>query len=72
MIKNKKPTPLPNITFVGARLGKLPPGFISNGDSTITLRQDQSKPFYHKDAETIIRLYPELYKAVETRRLVKK
>ena len=62
---SKKSTPPPNIAFVGARAGYEPVRVITNGDSpAIKLRKNQTKPFYHKQAKTIIRLYGWLYKAV--------
>jgi hypothetical protein len=66
MPKNsKKFTPPPNIAFVGAKLGKEPLRAITDGDSPIiNLPANQSKPFYHKRAKTIIRLYGYLYKPV--------
>lgn len=56
----------PNVAFVGAKRGKEPILFISNGDLTIRLPKDQSKPFHHPDAARIVRLLPELYKPVQT------
>jgi hypothetical protein len=54
----------PNIAFVGGKDGKEPLPLINNGSSTIVLPADQSKPFFHVDAKTIIRLFPWLYKKV--------
>ena len=63
--KSKRPAPLPNIAFIGAKLNLEPLRVITNGDSpTIKLPKNQSKPFYHKDAKTILRLYGWLYKPV--------
>lgn len=54
----------PNIAFTGAKDDKQPLLSITNGDTVIKLPKNQSKPFYHKDAKTIIRLYGYLYKKV--------
>lgn len=54
----------PNIAFVGGREGREPLRAINNGSSEILLPADQSKPFYHEQASTIIRLYGWLYKPV--------
>jgi hypothetical protein len=54
----------PNISFVGDKDGKRPLRQIVNGDQTIKLPANQSKPFFHKDAKVIIRLYGWLYKPV--------
>lgn len=51
----------PNIAFVGK---KDAPAKISDGMDTLVLPEDQSKPFYHKDAVRIIQIAPELYKPV--------
>jgi hypothetical protein len=62
---NKKSSPKePNIHFVGAKDGFQPLSSITNGDAVIKLPKTQSKPFFHKDAKTIVRLYGWLYKQV--------
>lgn len=55
----------PNICFVGAKDGREPFSLINNGSETIVLPEDQSKPFYHAEASTIVRLYGWLYKPVK-------
>jgi hypothetical protein len=55
----------PNIAFVGAKDKKEPLRTIVNGDQVIKLPANQSKPFFHKEAKVIIRLYGWLYKRVE-------
>ena len=55
----------PNIAFVGGKDGRQPIRQIVNGDQVIKLPANQSKPFFHKDAKVITRLYGWLYKPVE-------
>jgi hypothetical protein len=62
--KDLQNTPEPNIAFVGEKDGKQPLLQIHNGDTTIILPEDQSKPFYHAEAKTIVRLFRYLYKPV--------
>jgi len=63
--ENPQPDELPhNIAFVGEKNGYQPLTAIHNGDQTIVLPEDQSKPFYHVEAKTIIRLFRYLYKPV--------
>lgn len=62
-----KPTPSPNIAFVGGKGGYRPLLLINNGDREIVMPQDQRKPFFHAEAATICRLFPWLYKAVKTK-----
>lgn len=57
----------PNIAFVGKKNGREPLRRITNGDQMISLPKNQSKPFYHKDAKLIIRLYGWLYKTVKSK-----
>ena len=62
-ISNKQSAP--NIAFVGRdKNGFQPLTEINNGDTTIALPEDQSKPFYHPEAKTICRLFPHHYKRV--------
>lgn len=55
----------PNIVFVGGRDGREPFREIINGDEKIKLPVNQAKPFYHKNADVICRLFGWLYKRVE-------
>ena len=73
--QDKKPVadkPEPNIAYVGkpeeeGREHDAPQTKIKQFRQTITLpsAEEQQKPFYHKDAGTIISLFPHLYKRVE-------
>jgi hypothetical protein len=55
----------PNIAFVGRAKNHFQPlTVINNGDTMIVLPEDQSKPFFHQEAATIIRLFPTHYKPV--------
>lgn len=55
----------PNLAFVGKKDGKEPFTQINNGNTTIILPEDQSKPFYHAEASTICQLFPLIYKPVK-------
>lgn len=62
---SKEIGPSPNIAYVGEPGGELP--YINNSlDGKINLpdAQVQKKPFYHENANTIIQLFPMLYKKV--------
>jgi hypothetical protein len=55
----------PNIAFVGRNKNRFEPlRQINNGDMTIKLPADQSKPFFHPDGKKICKLYPHHYKPV--------
>lgn len=54
----------PNIAFVGQKLNREALRKISDGMDTIRLPEDQTKPFFHKDAARIVQIAPELYKPV--------
>lgn len=58
----------PNIAFVGKKDRRDPLLLINNGDTTIVLPANQSKPFFHLEAAVIVRLYPLLYKPVLPRK----
>lgn len=60
----KKTPKTPNIAFVGNRNGFDPILEINTEPKNIKLPKNQSKPFYHKQAKEIIRLFPYLYKKV--------
>lgn len=62
-----KPKREPNIAFIGGKDRKDPLRTIVNGDQVIKLPKDQSKPFFHKEAKVICRLYGWLYKPVQPR-----
>jgi hypothetical protein len=68
MPRKKKTAPVepgaPNIAFVGEKNGHQPLQLINNGDATIVMPEDQSKPFHHAEAKTICKLYGWLYKPV--------
>lgn len=65
MRKKTSQSESPNIAFVGReKNGFQPVGLINNGDTTIVMPEDQSKPFYHPDAAVIIKLFPHVYKPV--------
>lgn len=51
------------IMFVGKN-GAKPRRTITDGNDTITLPEDQSKPFAHEKAQAILRHAPHLYKKV--------
>lgn len=64
MAKNDQP----NIAFIGReKNGFQPLTLINDGDTTIVLPADQSKPFFHAEAKRIIRLYPWIYKPVKSK-----
>jgi hypothetical protein len=60
----EEPSENPNIAFVGSRDNREPFSLINNGDTTIVMPEDQSKPFFHPDAAMICKLFPWLYKPV--------
>ena len=62
MKKSEKPQP--NIAFIGAKNGYSPVRLINTEPKNLRLPANQSKPFYHKHAEVIVRLFPYLYKKV--------
>ncbi|HEX8248970.1 MAG TPA: hypothetical protein VF599_12405 [Pyrinomonadaceae bacterium] len=68
-MKPEKSSPQSNIAFVGKKDGREPILSITNGETVIVLptANAQSKPFYHPNAKTIVRLFPELYKPVRQR-----
>ena len=67
-MQKKRSSQEPNIAFVGRnKNGFQPLTLINNGDDTIIMPKDQSKPFYHEEAKTICRLFPLFYKPVKAK-----
>ena len=63
-MKKTRSAAAPNIAFTGEKDKKSPLRRITNGDVVISLPANQLKPFYHREAKTIIKLYGWLYKPV--------
>ncbi len=53
------------IKFIGGKQGEDAPLFITDGNQRIDLPADQTKPFAHEKALQILKVAPELYKAVQ-------
>jgi len=56
----KESGPRPNVAFVGDK----PLREVNAQGLNIVLPEDQSKPFYHEQAQFLIRHYPDIYKPV--------
>lgn len=59
----KKDEVKPNIALVGEKGLRV----INTASQTIRLPEDQSKPFFHKDARLIIQTFSDFYKPVTSK-----
>lgn len=55
----------PNIAFIGEKIGREPITKFNDGMKLVTMPpvEEQLKPFFHKEAPRIVRLWPKLYKS---------